>query len=235
MSKVLITGANRGLGLEFARQYAADGWEVIATSRNPEKSAELRQLEKKNKASVKVLALDVSNGKSVDKLARSLSGQAIDLLVLNSAIYTRNRNKIGEIDFEGWREAIETNLFGAVRVAEALLENVGASMGKQIAAISTGMASMQALPSTVGFGAVYQYRTSKAALNMAMSILAKELGPRGISVVIFDPGWVKTDMGGPNAALTPEQSIGGMRKVLAGNSMDLSGKFVGYDGKARPW
>lgn len=233
MPRALITGANRGLGLEFARQYAEDGWEVIATSRNPEKSAELQQLLKKNRVSLK--ALDVTKRKSVESLARALSGQAIDLLVLNSAIYTRNGNKIGEIDFEEWREALETNLLGAVRVAQALLENVAASKRKQIAAISTGMGSVEALPSTIGFGAAYQYRTSKAALNMAMSILAKEVEPRGISVVIFDPGWVKTDMGGPGAALRPDESIGGMRKVLAGNPMDLTGKFVGYDGKARPW
>lgn len=234
MPRVLITGANRGLGLEFAKQYAADGWDVIATSRNPEKSAELQQLDRKdNKVSLK--ALDVTSGKSVETLAHSLGGQAIDLLVLNSAIYTRNGNKIGELDFEGWREAIETNLLGAVRVAQALLENVAASNRKQIAAISTGMGSMRALQSTIGIGTAYQYRTSKAALNMAMSILAKELEPRGISVVIFDPGWVKTDMGGPNAALTPEQSIGGMRKVLAGAPMEISGKFLGYDGVIRPW
>ena len=234
MSRVLITGANRGLGLEFARQYAADGWDVIATSRSPEKSPELQQLERKNNK-VSLKALDVANDKSVETLAHALGGQAIDLLVLNSAIYTRNGNKIGEIDFNGWREAFETNVLGAVRVAQALLENVAASKRKQIAAISTGMGSMKALPSTIGFGAVYQYRTSKAALNMAMSVLAKEVEPQGISVVIFDPGWVKTDMGGPNAALTPEQSIGGMRKVLAGNTMDLTGKFVGYDGEARAW
>ena len=233
MSRVLITGANRGLGLEFVRQYAADGWDVIATSRNREKSAELQQLEGKNKVSLKVL--DVTSGNSVETLAHALSGQAIDLLVLNSAIYTRNGNKISEIDFEGWREAIETNLLGAVRVAQALLENVAASKRKQIAAISTGLGSLQGLKSTFGFGAAYQYRTSKTALNMAMSVLAQELEPRGISVVIFDPGWVKTDMGGPNAALTPEQSIRGMRKVLAGSPIDLTGRFVGYDGEARPW
>jgi NAD(P)-dependent dehydrogenase (short-subunit alcohol dehydrogenase family) len=234
MSTVLITGANRGLGLEFARQYAADGWDVIATSRDPEKSAELQQLQKKNNK-LALQALDVTNGKSVETLAHALSGQAIDLLVLNSAIYTRNGNKIGEIDFKGWHEAFETNVLGAVRVAQALLENVAASKRKQIAAISTGMGSMQALPSTIGFGAAYQYRTSKAALNMAMCVLAKEMEPRGISVVIFDPGWVQTDMGGANAALTPQESIGGMRTVLAGDPMDLTGKFVGYDGGTRPW
>jgi NAD(P)-dependent dehydrogenase (short-subunit alcohol dehydrogenase family) len=234
MSTVLITGANRGLGLEFARQYAADGWDVIATSRNPDKSEELQQLQKKNKK-VSLQSLDVASGKSVEALARALGGRVIDLLILNSAIYTRKGNKIGEIDFDAWREAIETNLMGAVRVAEALLENVAASKRKQIAAISTGMGSMQALKSTIGFGAVYQYRTSKAALNMAMSILAKEVEPRGISVVIFDPGWVQTDMGGANAALTPQESIGGMRTVLAGDPMSLTGKFVGYDGGTRAW
>ena len=234
MSTVLITGANRGLGMEFARQYTADGWDVIATSRNSDKSAELQQLRKKNKK-VSLQALDVTSAKSVEALARALGGQAIDLLVLNSAIYTRNRTKIGEIDFKGWHEAFETNVLGAVRVAQALLENVAASKRKAIAAISTGMGSMQALQSTIRFGAAYQYRTSKAALNMAMSILAKELEPRGISVVIFDPGWVQTDMGGANAALTPQESIGGMRRVLAGDPMSLTGKFVGYDGDARPW
>jgi len=234
MSTVLITGANRGLGLEFARQYAADGWDVIATSRIPDKSEELQQLRKKNNK-VSLQALDVASGKSVEALAHALGGRQIDLLILNSAIYTRNGNKIGEIDFDAWREANETNLLGAVRVAEALLENVAASKRKQIAAISTGMGSMQALKATIGFGTVYQYRTSKAALNMAMSILAKELEPRGISVVIFDPGWVQTDMGGANAALTPQESIGGMRRVLAGDPMGLTGKFVGYDGGTRPW
>jgi NAD(P)-dependent dehydrogenase (short-subunit alcohol dehydrogenase family) len=234
MSTVLITGANRGLGLEFARQYAADGWEVIATSRNPDKSEELQQLQKKNNK-VSLQALDVASSKSVAALARALGGRPVDLLILNSAIYTRNGNKIGEIDYDTWREANETNLLGAVRVAEALLENVAASKRKQIAAISTGMGSMEALKSTIGFGAVYQYRTSKAALNMAMSILAKELEPRGVSVVIFDPGWVQTDMGGTNAALTPQESIGGMRTVLANDPMSLTGKFVGYDGGTRPW
>ena len=234
MSTVLITGANRGLGLEFARQYAADGWEVIATSRNPDKGEDLQQLLKRNNK-VSLQALDVTSGKSVEALARAVGGRAIDLLILNSAIYARKGTKIGEIDFDAWREAIETNLMGAIRVAQALLENVAASKRKQIAAISTGMGSMQALQSTIGFGAAYQYRTSKAALNMAMSILAKEMEPRGISVVIFDPGWVQTDMGGANAALTPQESIGGMRTVLAGDPMLLTGKFVGYDGRPRPW
>jgi NAD(P)-dependent dehydrogenase (short-subunit alcohol dehydrogenase family) len=138
------------------------------------------------------------------------------------------------LNFAGWRESFETNALGAIRVAEALIENVATSERKQIAAISTGMGTLQTLETTIGFGPAYQYRTSKVALNMGMSILAKEVEPRGISIVIFSPGWVQTDMGGTNAALTPERSIGGMRKVLERNPMEFTGKFLSHDGSTWP-
>lgn len=236
MSTVLVTGANRGLGLEFARQYAADGWEVIATARQPERSEELRRL-KASRTKLNVRALDIVSDESVQDLADAQDGKPIDVLILNSGVYPREGHNIGQIDYEGWREAFETNVLGAIRVTEALLENVAASERKQIAAISTSMASLRAVQggSVSQAGTSYQYRSTKTALNMAMSILAKELAPRGISVVMFDPGWVKTDMGGPHAQLTPEESIGGMRKVLAGDAMALSGKFLGHDGTMRPW
>jgi NAD(P)-dependent dehydrogenase (short-subunit alcohol dehydrogenase family) len=234
MSTVLITGANRGLGLEFVRQYSAEGWEVIATARNPKQSEELDRLAKGKSASLQ--ALDVTSDDSVKHLAEVLKGKPVDLLILNSAIFTRDGNKLGQLNFAGWRESFETNVLGAVRVAEALIENVAASKRKQIVAISTGMGSLQTLGATIGFGSAYQYRSSKAALNMAMSILAKDVEPQGISVLIFSPGWVQTDMGGPNAVLTPEQSIAGIRKVLEGNSpMELTGKFLSYDGSTWPW
>jgi len=233
MPSILITGANRGLGLEFARQYAADGWDVTATARDPKRGEELQQLAKHKNVSLH--GLDVTSDTSVKQLAKTLGGKPVDLLVLNSAIYTRNGDKLGALNFAGWRESFETNVLGAMRVAEALIENVAASARKQIIALSTGMGSVQALGTTFGLGVAYQYRTSKAALNMTMSILAKEVEPRRISVVLFSPGWVQTDMGGPNAVLTPEQSIGGMRKVLEGNPMELTGKFLSYDGATWPW
>ena len=236
MSTVLVTGANRGLGLEFARQYAVEGWQVIATARQLEKSDELGKL-KGLHANVSVHGLDITRDESVQDLVDALDGKPIDVLILNSGVYPREGQNIGQIDYEGWREAFETNVLGAIRVTEAVLENVAASDRKQIAAISTSMASLRAVQggSVSQAGTAYQYRSSKTALNMAMSILAKELAPRGISVVMFDPGWVKTDMGGPHAQLTPEESIGGMRKVLAGDAMGLSGKFLGHDGSMRPW
>src|ERR1700688_5158027 len=137
MSTILITGANRGLGLEFARQHAADGWDVIATARNPKSNEELQQLTKNKNVSLR--SLDVTSDESVKQLAETMGGKPIDLLVLNSAIYTRNGIKLGELNFAGWRESFETNVLGAIRVAEALIENVAASNRKQIVAISSGM------------------------------------------------------------------------------------------------
>jgi NAD(P)-dependent dehydrogenase (short-subunit alcohol dehydrogenase family) len=236
MATVLVTGANRGLGLEFAKQYAADGWNVLATARKPEAAKELQELAEKH-PKVEVCKLNVADEESIQELARDLDGRPIDVLVHNSGLYPRNGQKIGEIDYEGWTAALETNLFGPIRVTEALLENVAASERKQIAVISTSMSSLRAVQggSVAQAGTSYQYRSSKTALNMAMSILAKELEPRGISVVLCAPGWVKTDMGGPRAQLTPEESIRGMRKVLAGNPKEISGKFLGHDGSPRPW
>jgi NAD(P)-dependent dehydrogenase (short-subunit alcohol dehydrogenase family) len=232
MPTILITGANRGLGLEFARQYAADGWNVIATARNPVSSDGLKELDRKK---VSVKALDVASEESTRHLAKELQRVPIDILVLNSAIFTRDGNKLGELNYDGWRESFETNVLGAVRVAEALIENVAASEKKQIVAISSGMGSVQDLGKTIGFGAAYQYRTSKTALNMAMSLLAKDVEPRGIHVVILSPGWVQTDMGGANAVLTAEQSITGMRQVLSRNPKELAGKFLSYDGTTWAW
>jgi NAD(P)-dependent dehydrogenase (short-subunit alcohol dehydrogenase family) len=236
MSTVLITGANRGLGLEFVRQYAAEGWDVLATARDPLKATKLKQIEARHRA-VSTHALDIAGDESIEELVDRLDGKAIDVLIHNSGIYPHKGQKFGEIDYDGWSEALVTNLFGPMRLTEALVANVAASQRKQIAAISSSMASLRAIQegSVATAGVAYQYRTSKTALNMAMSVLATELAPRGISVVMIDPGWVKTDMGGPDAQLTPEQSISGIRKVLAGKPMELSGKFIGYDGVVRPW
>lgn len=236
MATVLITGANRGLGLEFAKQYADDYWTVLATARDPKKAEELKQIASRHRT-VTAYRFDIADEKSIEALVDALDGKPIDVLIHNSGVYPREGQKIGQIDYDGWREALEINLLGTMRLTEALLENVATSERKQIAAISSSMASLRAVQggSVAQAGVAYQYRTSKTALNMAMSILASELAPRGISVVMIDPGWVKTDMGGPNAQLTPEQSISGIRKVLAGDPMEISGKFVGYDGVVRPW
>jgi NAD(P)-dependent dehydrogenase (short-subunit alcohol dehydrogenase family) len=237
MAKVLVTGANRGIGLELVRQYAANGWSVVATARDPEKAAELHKIAKHHPRQVEVVALDVTSEAAVEQLAEQLDGRAIDLLLNNAATYPRLGVQVGELNYDSWSDTLEANLFGVLRVTEALLENVATSGRKQIAAISSGMASlsMASAGSVAQAGTSYQYRTSKAALNMAMVVLSKELAPRGISVAIISPGWVKTDMGGAQAAITPEVSVAGIRKVLSQEPMEISGKFLSYDGTTIPW
>lgn len=237
MATVLVTGANRGIGLELARQYVANGWSVLATARDPENAAELHKIAKHHPRQVEIVVLDVTSEAAVENLAEQLDGRAIDLLLNNAATYPRQGVQVGELDYDSWSDTLEANLFGVMRVTEALLENVAKSERKQIAAISSGMASLSAAfgGSVAQAGTSYQYRTSKAALNMAMVVLSKELAPRGISVAIISPGWVKTDMGGAQAAITPEVSVAGIRKALSQEPMEISGKFLSYDGTTIPW
>ncbi|HME11600.1 MAG TPA: SDR family oxidoreductase [Candidatus Acidoferrum sp.] len=237
MATMLVTGASRGIGLELVRQYAADNWNVLATARDPQDSADLMELSEKYGPKIAIHSLDVTDVDSIEDLAEVLEEHAIDLLIHNAATYPRKGMHIGELDYEAWNETLETNLFGVMRLTEALLENVARSERKQIAAISSGMGSLGAAAggSVDTMGASYQYRTSKAALNMAMVVLSKELGPRGISVAIISPGWVKTDMGGANAAITPQVSVAGIRKVLDQPAMEISGKFLSYDGSTWAW
>ncbi|MGA2810286.1 MAG: SDR family oxidoreductase [Candidatus Acidiferrum sp.] len=237
MATVLITGASRGIGLELARQYAADGWRVLATARNPRGSAGLGELAEKHGGNLETHRLDVADENSVGTLAALLKDQPIDLLINNAGTYPRKGTHVGELDYQSWRDTFETNLFGVMHLTEALLKNVARSGRKQIAAISSGMGSLGAAAqgSVDTMGASYQYRTSKSALNMALLVLSKELAPRGISVAIISPGWVKTDMGGAQAAITPQASVAGIRKVLDLPGMEISGKFLSYDGSVWAW
>jgi NAD(P)-dependent dehydrogenase (short-subunit alcohol dehydrogenase family) len=237
MATVLVTGASRGIGLELVRQYASDGWDVIATARSPQKSPALAELAKKYGGKVLLQTLDVTSDISIEDLTEELAGRPVDLLINNAAVYARKGTHVGELDYDAWGDTFEANLFGVMRVTEALLENVAASERKQIAAISSGMGSLTSVAggAVAESGTSYQYRTSKAALNMAMLVLSKELAPRGISVVLISPGWVKTDMGGAGAAITPQVSVAGIQKILASSPMDISGKFLSYDGSVWPW
>ncbi len=221
---VLITGANRGLGLEFARQYAADGWKVIGTARKPEQADELNAL------SVDVAKLDVADQASVDALAESLEGRAIDLLINNAGIFPR-ANKIEEIDFDDYGRTIAVNTLGPVRVTRGLLPNLRSSEKKTIVNITSRLGSI----GLNDFGIFYGYRESKAALNMFTKTLAIELGPEGFTCLTIHPGWVKTDMGGENADLTPEESISGMRAVIQKLGPEDTGTYWSYSGEEVPW
>lgn len=230
MPTVLITGASRGIGLELAKHYAGDAWQVIATCRDPENADALAAFAGVQD-SVRVLPLDVADDKSIAALKKTLGDIPIDLLFNNAGrLANRERQVFGNIDYDSWRAELDVNLFGPTRMAETFVDNVAASEGKQIAVVSSVMGSI-----SEATGGRYAYRTSKAAVNMAVRAMASDLASRGISVFTFHPGWVRTDMGGPSGAVAPEDSAAGMAGVLAGLGPRDTGRFLRYDGVELDW
>lgn len=221
---VLITGANRGLGLEFARQYAADGWNVIGTARRPSEADQLKALE------IRVLQLDVTDPDSVARLARDLEGEAIDLLINNAGIFPR-ASTLAETDFDDVARTFAVNTIGPMRVTRALLPNLERGTRRQIVSVTSGLGSIANNTS----GRYYGYRGSKAALNMFTRSLAVELEELEFRCIVISPGWVRTDMGGPEASLSPEESIAGMRRVIDGLTASDSGTFWNWNGDRLPW
>jgi len=232
MKTTLITGANRGIGLEFTRQYAADGWRVLACSRQPEKSDALNKLAAQYPELIKVQALDVTDHAQIERLAQALSDESIDLLINNAGIYPKSdANGFGHTDYADWMQAFRTNTMAPLKMAEAFVTHIARSKQKTIVTISSQMGSIADNNS----GGYYLYRTSKAAVNMAVKSLAIDLLLSGITAAVFHPGWVKTDMGGPDALISTEESVSGMRQVIGGLTLADSGKFFAYDGQLLPW
>ena len=223
-STVLITGAGRGLRREFARQYARAGWRVIGTVRDDRSEAALAKL------GVEVHRADVSDRRSLARLAARLKSAPIDVLVCNAGIYGPRGARLGKLDYAGWEEVLRVNLFGPAATVEALLENVAASDRKVVVMMSSRLGSI-----SESKGRDYLYGSSKAALNAIGKAMSVDLAPRGITVVSLTPGWVRTDMGGREAPLGPETSIAGMRKVIDGLEASKSGRFFSYDGEAVAW
>ncbi|WP_150046115.1 MULTISPECIES: SDR family oxidoreductase [Methylomonas] len=229
MSSILVTGANRGLGLEFCRQYAAAGWRVFATCREPGDAAALAELASRFPL-LSLHALDVANFSQIDALSAELAGESCDLLLNNAGIYPDNSG-LGNLDYQVWAQAFWVNTLAAVKMAEAFLPQVERSEGKLIAAVSSLMGSMTDNTS----GGSYLYRTSKAALNAAYKSLSIDLRPRGVGVLILHPGWVQTDMGGKNALIDASESVAGMRTQLDAFTLKQTGGFIRYDGRIAPW
>lgn len=227
MPTVLITGASRGLGLEYARQYAADGWRVLATCREPAKAEELSRLD----GDVQVYPLDVTDHGLIASLAKALRKETIDLLLNNAGIYGPRPCKLGGIDYEAWAEVMNINLMSPLKMCDSFRSHVAASEFKKIAIMSSKMGSVGDNSS----GASYIYRSSKAALNAAMKSLSVDLAPRGISVAILHPGWVTTDMGGPSGLIDAPESVSGLRQVIENLSLETTGRFYNYDGSEIPW
>ncbi len=236
MRSMLITGANRGLGLEMVRQFGAEGWRIHACCRAPEAADALHALAEGSGGAVSLHRLDVGRPKQIAALAQSLAGAPLDILVNNAGILGHSIGEpapgsFGTLDYDAWAAVHAINTVAPLRVAEALIENVAASELKLLFFMSTYMGSITDLAE----GRFYPYRSSKAALNLLVKALSIDLAPRGVRTIAVHPGWVSTDMGSDAAPVTPPESVAGIRKVLAGYGPDETGRFYQYDGKALPW
>jgi NAD(P)-dependent dehydrogenase (short-subunit alcohol dehydrogenase family) len=220
MPTVLITGANRGIGLAFAQSYAADGWRVIAACRSPARATDL----KKVRGDVVLHPLEVTDEAQVAALGKALKGEAIDVLINNAGV-------AGESDTQGWLDTFAVNSIAPVRIAQALRPHLERGEKKVVASITSGMGSIADNTS----GGSYAYRSSKAALNAAMKSLSVDWASRGFAVIVLNPGWVKTDMGGSGARLAPADSVKRMRRIIDSAGPDQNGRFFNYDGKDYPW
>lgn len=231
MSTVLVTGANRGLGLGFCQKYAEAGWRVLACCRNPESADQLANLKQKYNQ-LEILPLDVTSFPEIDSLAGHLSNEKIDILINNAGVYGDKKGSgFGRLDYQAWQETITINTMAPVKMAEAFFSQLKRSEKKLIVAISSQMGSIDDNSS----GGSLFYRSSKAALNMAMKTLAIDLLPEEVGVLIFHPGWVRTDMGGPNGLIDVDESVSGMIKIMDEFRLEISGDFVKYDGMPMPW
>lgn len=228
---VLITGANRGIGLEFVRFYGARDARVFACCRQPESAPALAELAAASEGRIQIQPLDVTNPRHLANLKAVLHDTPIDILLSNAGIYGQTDACFGNTDVDTWLETFRVNTIAPVKLAEALVDQVAMSERRVMGFLSSKMGSID----DNGSGGSYVYRTSKTALNMAIKSMAVDLAPRGIAVAALHPGWVLTDMGGPNAEIDTKTSVAGMAQVLDGLTTETSGRFYEYDGSIIPW
>ncbi len=225
MPTLLITGANRGIGLALLRGFAADGWRIHACCRQPDKAKALKAVE----GDIRLHRVDVTDGLRVAGLARGLADETIDLLINNAGIFGP-RTGFAQTDYDDWLKVLSVNTLAPLRLVERFVEHVGRSERKLVINVSSRMGSI-----TQNSGGAYIYRSSKAALNAVTKGLSADLAARGITVVAVHPGWVQTDMGGAGADIPAETSAAGLRQVIEGLSAKDSGRFLNYNGEEIPW
>jgi NAD(P)-dependent dehydrogenase (short-subunit alcohol dehydrogenase family) len=237
MPTILVTGASRGLGLEFVRQYTTGGWDVIACCRSPETAGQLGALADEN-ASISVEPLDVQDHAQITALAKQYSGRPIDVLLNNAGLIGPlpyqdhiERQHFGSTDYTVWDTVLRTNTYGPLKMTEAFVEHVAQSDRKIVANISSEVSSIAgfAIPAIA-------YASSKSALNRAMTIVSEQLKDRGIIVALFCPGFVKTRMDFSSfATVEIPDSIAGLRKLIDELTIEDTGTFRRYDGKVLAW
>jgi NAD(P)-dependent dehydrogenase (short-subunit alcohol dehydrogenase family) len=229
MAVALITGANRGIGLALVKAYAGRRDKVFAAIRRTSDRAELDAFVETQRKWVEVIEIDVNDPATIGKARRRLEAEPIDVLINNAGVSGPDRQSATDMDYDGLMEALAVNSVAPLRIANAFLPNVKAAKGK-IIALSSQMGSMQSTSSDS-----LAYRVSKAALNRLMRGLAAELKPQGIPVLIVHPGWVKTEMGGEGATLSPEDSAAQLLKLIDKLDISSTGRFLAWNGKELAW
>jgi NAD(P)-dependent dehydrogenase (short-subunit alcohol dehydrogenase family) len=228
---ILVTGASRGIGLEFVRQYAAAGWRVHAACRQPAGAAMLQALAHEHAGRVHVHPLEVTDGQQRARLAAALRHEPLDILLNNAGVWGGEGQAFGSSNEQEWLHGLRVNAIAPLLMMEAFADPVARSRRRLMANMSSRMGSI----ADNQMGGYYPYRSSKAALNMITMSAAIDLRPRGITCVVLHPGWVRTDMGGPEAEISPERSVTGLRAVLDRIGPQDSGAFFDYDGSRIPW
>ncbi len=230
LKTILITGSNRGIGLALTRYYAQLGWQVYACCRRPESADALNELARHNDK-ISIHSLDVTDTQQIKNLANKLTGIPVDILFNNAGVYGPYDVYLGNTDEAQWLQCMRVNTIAPLKMVEHFTDHVAMSHHKLIATMSSKMASMD----DNGSGGSYLYRSSKAALNAVMKSAAIDLLAKQIKVAILHPGWVRTDMTGPEAEITPQESVVRLVKNLAAVSLDNSGSFIDIDGSVIPW
>jgi NAD(P)-dependent dehydrogenase (short-subunit alcohol dehydrogenase family) len=227
---ILITGANRGIGLELSEQFAADGWTVLACCRNPADAEALLALASRHPA-IELYALDVTDYAQMSSLSAQLRDRSIDILLSNAGIYGPRGANFGDVEAAAWREVFEVNSIAPMMLVQAFVEQVAASPQKLVAVISSKMGSI----ADNGSGGSYIYRSSKTAVNQVVRNLSIDLAGRGISVLSLHPGWVQTEMGGANAETSVGDSAAGLKAILQRARPEQNGQFIEFNGDPIPW
>jgi len=230
MATILVTGANRGLGSEFVERYLESGDDVIATYRNEESSFDLINM-RDERSNLKLLHLDVSSNKSLNSFAENLGDSPIDIFINNAGVYGPRNSSFENVDEENWIPAIKVNAVAPLLLTQLIIKNIRAGTDKKLIYITSKMGSID---DNKGGGA-YVYRSSKTALNAVVKSLSVDLKNENIAVALIHPGWVKTDMGGPNALIDKDTSVRGMTEVISNLDISSTGNFYNYDGSIIPW
>ena len=231
MKNILITGSNRGLGLGFVKKFLDKNVNVICTTRNKLGSKELLEYQKKHPDNLEILELDLLEENSENTLSNLLSDKPIDVFINNAGIMGRSEQNFNSVSAEPWLEVLKVNLISPLLITQSIIDNIKKGFDKKIYFLSSRVGSIE----DNSGGGRYIYRSSKTALNQVVKSLSIDLNSLGITVISLHPGWVRTDMGGPNALISIDESIDGMMSVIEKTDIKNTGQFLNYDGNEIPW